>query len=276
MKLIAPLAGAAVYSWRGGGAVAVLSAAMPLLAAAMYGLLRLPAVPAGVPPSRPRARFRDGLAVLGRRPRVRNPVLVAGVAIGLSGFTVASLYARVTDGLGLPSTFLGVLAGAQGAGSILSGLVAGRVLARRGPAGVAAAGAALFAAGCLLWCLPWWPALVTGSVTVGVGLPWALVAAVTAVQTGTPDRLLGRVSATANTVMFGPIALTNPLGAAAVHAGARVPLIIAAAGALTAALVSRSAEAGQDHRADGDEDQRDEPVAVPVDQGDHPPVRAEP
>lgn len=210
------------------------------------------------------------------RPRVRNPALLAGVAIGLSGFTVASLYARVTEGLDLPSTFLGVLASAQGAGSISGGLVAGRVLARRGPATVAAAGAALFAAGCLLWCLPWWPALIAGSVTVGVGLPWTLVAAVTAVQTGTPDRLLGRVSATANTVMFGPIALTNPLGAAAVHAGARVPLIIAAAGALTAALVSRSAEAGQDDRADRDEDQRDEPVAVPLDQGDHPPVRSEP
>ena len=276
MKLIAPLAGAAIYSWRGGGAVAAVSAAMPLLAAAMYGLLRLPATLAGPPRSHPRGGLRDGLAVLVRRPRVRNPALLAGVAIGLSGFTVASLYARVTEGLDLPSTFLGVLASAQGAGSISGGLVAGRVLARRGPATVAAAGAALFAAGCLLWCLPWWPALIAGSVTVGVGLPWTLVAAVTAVQTGTPDRLLGRVSATANTVMFGPIALTNPLGAAAVHAGARVPLIIAAAGALTAALVSRSAEAGQDDRADRDEDQRDEPVAVPLDQGDHPPVRSEP
>jgi len=276
MKLIAPLAGAAIYSWRGGGAVAAVSAAMPLLAAAMYGLVRLPATPAGPPRSHHRSRLRDGLAVLRSRPQVRNPVLLAGVAIGLSGFTVASLYSRVTEGLDLPSTFLGVLAGAQGAGSIAGGPVAGRMLARRGPATVAAAGAALFAAGCLLWCLPWWPALIAGSVTVGVGLPWTLVAAVTAVQTGTPDGLLGRVSATANTMMFGPIALTNPLGAAAVHAGARVPLIIAAAGALTAALVSRSAEAGQDDRADRDEDQRHEPVAVPLDQGDHPPVRSEP
>jgi MFS family permease len=276
MKLIAPLAGAAIYSWRGGGAVAAVSAAMPLLAAAMYGLLRLPATPAGRPRSRHRSGLRDGLAVFRCRPQVRNPVLVAGVAIGLSGFTVASLYSRVTEGLDLPSTFLGPLASAQGAGSIAGGLVAGRMLARRGPATVAAAGAALFAAGCLLWCLPWWPALIAGSVTVGVGLPWTLVAAVTAVQTSTPDRLLGRVSATANTMMFGPIALTGPLGAAAVHAGARVPLIIAAAGALTAALVSRSAETGQDRRADHDEDQRDEPVAVPLDQGDHPPVRSEP
>src|SRR4051812_17036663 len=82
MKLIAPLAGAAIYSWRGGGAVAAVSAAMPLLAAAMYGLLRLPATPTGPPRSRHRSGLRDGLAVVRRRPQVRNPVLLAGVAIG--------------------------------------------------------------------------------------------------------------------------------------------------------------------------------------------------
>jgi hypothetical protein len=88
------------------------------------------------------------------------------------------------------------------------------------------------------WCLPWWPALIGGSLAVGVGLPWALVAAISAVQAGTPDRLLGRVSATATTVMFGPIALTNPLGAAAVHLGPRIPLAIAAlVGMMTAVAV---------------------------------------
>jgi hypothetical protein len=71
--------------------------------------------------------------------------------------------------------------------------------------------------------------MVAGSVAVGVGLPWTLVAAVTAVQDGTPDRLLGRVAATANTAMFGPIALTNPLGAVAVHGGPRAVLLAAAA-----------------------------------------------
>src|SRR5690349_22376714 len=47
MKLVAPAAGAGLYTWHGGPAVAVLSAAMPILAAALYAALRLPpAIPA--------------------------------------------------------------------------------------------------------------------------------------------------------------------------------------------------------------------------------------
>jgi MFS family permease len=243
MKLVAPLAGAGLYAWHGGAAVAVLSAAMPVLVALLYTRIRL-ITPVGPVPgghvgdgtgaAAPGARA--ALAVLRRVRAVRVPVLVAAVAIGLSGFTVASLYARVTDGLGLPSTFLGVLASAQGAGSIAGGLAVGRLIARVGTASLAAAGALVFAAGCVAWCLPWWPAVVAGSVAAGVGLPWALVAAVTAIQEGTPDHLLGRVAATANTAMFGPIALTNPLGAVAVHGGPRGVLLTAAAAAAVAAL----------------------------------------
>ena len=52
---------------------------------------------------------------------------------------------------------------------------------------------------------------------VGLGLAWALIAGITAIQTETPDHLLGRVAATSNTVMFGPVAGALPLGSALVH-----------------------------------------------------------
>ncbi|GAB3839863.1 hypothetical protein GCM10029963_07580 [Micromonospora andamanensis] len=80
--------------------------------------------------------------------------------------------------------------------------------------------------------------VVTASVLAGLGLPWALVAAVTAVQTHSPDALLGRVAATANTLMFGPIAATTPLGSAAVLLGPRPPLVLAAAVCLTACALT--------------------------------------
>jgi hypothetical protein len=222
MKLIAPLAGAGLYAWQGGGTVAVLSAAMPILAAGLYAALRLDRPPVETGRARPQLRtiLQDG--------RIRTPVLVAAIAIGMSGFATTSVYARVTTGLGLPATFLGVLGTAQGAGSILGGLVVGRIIAHRGARTTAAIGAVVFGAGCLSQCLPWWPAVVAGSVVIGIGLPWTLVAGVTAVQIHTPDHLLGRVSATATMVMFGPIALTNPLGAAVVHLGPRVALVAAA------------------------------------------------
>ena len=238
MKLVAPLAGAGLYAWRGGPTVAVLSAVMPVLVAALYAMLRLTRTPSGLAPPRQRG-LRAGLAVLFGQPAIRVPVCLAAVSIAMSGFTTAGFYAVVTTELHLPATFLGVLVSAQGAGSVAAGLAVGRLVARWGAVAVAAAGAVLFAAGCLGRCLPWWPGVAAASVVAGVGLPWTLVAAVTALQTHTPTDLLGRVSGTANTAMFGPIALAIPLGAGAVHLGSRTPLVVAAGICLAAAAVVR-------------------------------------
>src|SRR5256885_1017579 len=49
MKLVAPLAGAGLYAWRGGHAVAALCAAVPALVAAMYARVRLPGPVPGPP-----------------------------------------------------------------------------------------------------------------------------------------------------------------------------------------------------------------------------------
>ena len=235
MKLVAPLAGAGLFAWRGPVPVVLLGATMPLVTAGCYALLRLNSGVAGrqvVP-----GTVRDGLRVLFRDPVIRTPVLVAAAAIGLSGLTNAAVLARIVHGLDLPATYLGFVTTAQGAGSILSGLLVGRLLARLSAAKVATAGAVLFGAGCLAWCLPWFAMALAGSVLIGLGLPWTLIAGVTAVQTGTPDHLLGRVSATASTVMFGPVAIAIPLGAALVHFGARGPLLLAAVLALVAATI---------------------------------------
>ncbi|HEU4424701.1 MAG TPA: MFS transporter [Pilimelia sp.] len=239
MKLVAPLAGAGLYAWYGGRAVAVLSAAMPALSAVLYGALRLTRPTPDPAPVRNR-RISTGLAVIRGRRVLRVTVSLAAVSIAMSGFQTAPTYSLVTTDLGLPATFLGVLTSAQGAGSIVGGLVVGRLLAWRDPIAVGVAGTVLFGTACLVRCLPWWPATVAAGVIAGVGLPWTLVAAVTAVQTHTPAALLGRVAAMANTAMFAPIALAIPLGSAAVHAGSRPPLVAAAAVCLTAAAVMPS------------------------------------
>ncbi|MGV9214019.1 MFS transporter [Micromonospora sp. RB23] len=237
MKLVAPLAGAGLYGWRGGHAVAVLSAAMPTLVAVLYLAVRLNRAPPERSTRRDRG-LRSGLVLLAGQRSIRVPVLLAGVSIAMSGFVTAALYTIVVTDLRLPTTFLGVLASAQGAGSILGGLVVGRLLTRRGPVAVGVAGTLLFAAGCLVRCLPWWQGTMAGAVVAGVGLPWTLVAAVTAVQTHTPAALLGRAAATANTAMFGPLVLAIPLGSVAVHLGGRPPLLAAAALCALAATAS--------------------------------------
>jgi MFS family permease len=177
-----------------------------------------------------------GVALMFRLPAVRIPVLVAAVAIAMSGLTNAAVLAHLVDDLHLPSTRLGLVTSAQGAGSILSGLLVGRLLARLGPTRVAVLGAVLFGVGRLAWVLPWFPPALAGSLVIGLGLPWTLIAGITAIQTETPDHLLGRVAASSNTVMFGPVALAIPLGSAMVHLGSRTPTLTAVALSFTAAL----------------------------------------
>jgi MFS family permease len=228
MKLLAPLAGAGLYAWHGPIPVVLICSAMPPLAAACYALLRLNPVPASAFREPERGEIRAGLDALFRNPAVRAPVLVAAAAIGLSGLVNAAVIGQVVHGLHLPATRLGFLSTAQGAGSIVSGLLVGRLLSRLSPLPVAALGAAVFATGCVSSSIPWWPAMIAGSALAGLGLVWSLIAGVTAVQTRTPDHLLGRVAATSNTVMFGPVAVAIPLGSAAVHFGP-APLFLATA-----------------------------------------------
>ncbi|SBT40372.1 MFS transporter [Micromonospora auratinigra] len=271
-KLVAPLVGAGLYAWRGGHLVALVSAALPVLVALLYLTVRLTdpppapsapvsdgapdiapgdaaatvgAAPDGVPgtactalPTGRDRGLRAGLRVLRRDPVLRRSVGLAAVVIALSGFTTAPLFQVVTVDLRLPSTFLGVLASAQGAGSLVAGVVVGRLITRHGPVPVAVGGAVLFAVSCLLRCAPWWPVTVAAGVLAGIGLPVALVAAVTTVQTRTPEPLLGRVAATANTAMFGPVAAAIPLGSVAVHLGGRPPFVVAAVVSLVAAAVA--------------------------------------
>ncbi|NYT94557.1 MFS transporter [Salinispora sp. H7-4] len=236
MKLVAPLTGIGLYAGQGGRAVGVLGV-VPVLVAALYAGLWL--APEPLERTRDRQRIpRARLAVLLGRTGILVPVSLASVSIAMSGFTTAGYYAMVTTELNLPATFLGVLAGVQGLGSILGGLIVGRLITRRGTAAVGIAGTALFAVGCLGRCLPWSPAMFGASVAVGVGLPWTLVAAVTATQRYTPAGVLGRASGLVNMAMFGPVALAIPLGAGAVQLGSTVPLSAAAGVCLAAAAIA--------------------------------------
>ncbi|MFF3849734.1 hypothetical protein [Streptomyces sp. NPDC002328] len=67
-----------------------------------------------------------------------------------------------------------------------------------------AAGIGLFALGVTLRAIPSTPVSPLASAMIGAGLPCVLIAAMTAVQRETPGDLLGRVAATANSIMFTP------------------------------------------------------------------------
>ncbi|WP_248493839.1 MFS transporter [Streptomyces sp. PLM4] len=181
MKLLAPLTGAALFTWYGGPAVALLDALTFLCAAALYTLLR---TPAPLPEPRPRHRPRGPL--LPPSPTLRALVTAGACTMLLAGVNGASLYAVVDTGLGRAPSWAGVLYAVQGAGSVATGLAAGTLMRRLGERGFAAGGCALFGLGVAARALPGDALVPAGSLLIGAGLPCFLIAALTAVQRETP------------------------------------------------------------------------------------------
>ncbi len=153
MKLIAPLAGAALFAWWGGPIVAVVASGTLVLSAVLYGLIRIP--------RRPRTTTKDdagvnghgrgvwsGLRYLYRDRTLRWIVVTASVSITMSGLTTAAVFEVISVDLHRPPEYIGVLASFQGAGSIAGGLVVGRMMARAGHPAVAVLGAVVFAIAC--------------------------------------------------------------------------------------------------------------------------------
>ncbi|MFJ7207391.1 MFS transporter [Streptomyces sp. NPDC098789] len=238
MKLLAPLLGAGLYLRFGGPSVALLDAATFVLAAAAFTLIRVREVPPARTARQPwTAQVSEGVRFLRTHPTLRRLVLTGAVTMGMAGVNGASVYAIVDSGLHRTPAFVGVLYAAQGVGSVLSGLLAGALLRRLPERVFTAAGVLLFALGVALRAVPSTPVALVASAMIGLGLPCALIAAMTAVQRETPSELLGRVAATANTLLLAPNAVFLALGAALLPlVDHRILIVTAAAVAACAAL----------------------------------------
>ncbi|MEW2330833.1 MFS transporter [Micromonospora chersina] len=212
MKLVAPLAGAGLFAAYGGHPVVLLDAATFALAALLLTLIRVREAPP--PPPEPWTRqLAEGLGHLRRHAPLRHLVACTGAAMLLIGINGALAYAVVDDGLHRPPEFNGVLGTAQGVGSLAGGLAAGALLRRLGDRRVTAVAAALLAGGLALRAAPGLLPVVAGTLAVGAGAPLVLITVWTAVQRETPNALVGRVSATVNTLTFGPGTLAVLAGA---------------------------------------------------------------
>ncbi|CAL9570693.1 hypothetical protein SUDANB70_04856 [Streptomyces sp. enrichment culture] len=227
MKLLAPLAGAGLYTACGGAGVALLDALTFLLAAGLYALLRVREERPARGSAGGRRQTVAGARHLWSHPGLR-PLVAAGAATMLcAGLSGGLVYAVVED-LGRSPAYAGVLYAAQGAGSVVLGLLAGPAVRRWGERRFAACGVGLLGAAVALRAVPDEHAALACSLAIGAGLPAVLVAALTAVQRETPGPLLGRVTATAHTLVFTPNVL-GLVGAAGLVGpfGHRAPLVVA-------------------------------------------------
>ncbi|WP_399923814.1 MFS transporter [Streptomyces kanamyceticus] len=216
MKLVAPLAGAGLFTAYGGARVALLDAVTFVLAAGMYALLRVREAARVRERASLRARTAEGARYLWGHERLRPVVVAGGLTMLTSGVSGATVYA-IVEGLGHSPAYTGVLYVVQGAGSVAVGVASGALLRCFGAWRFGGAGIALTGVAAVLSALPSDAAVLAGSFANGVGLPCVLIAGLTAVQRETPDALLGRVAATANTLMFAPTALGIAAGAALVE-----------------------------------------------------------
>ncbi|MFE5589749.1 MFS transporter [Streptomyces sp. NPDC056549] len=235
MKLIAPLVAAGLFAAYGGGPVALLDAASFAVAAAVFALMPVQEAR----PARPEARnwwreTAEGVRLL-RASRVLRPLVATGAfTMLLAGVNGAAIYAVVDRGLGHAPAYAGVLYAVQGVGSVLAGLLTGPLLRRIPERTLAAVGLALFAVAMgVRGALPYEATALAASAVIGLGMPWVLVAVMTAVQREAPAEAVGRVAASANTLVMAPNALAIALGAGLVAVtDVRVLLPLLAVGGL--------------------------------------------
>ncbi|MFJ9995894.1 MFS transporter [Streptomyces werraensis] len=216
MKLLAPLAGAGLYTAYGGSGVAVLDAASFLAAALVYVSLRVREERPARTRENGRSATAEGVRHLWRDPVLRPLVLAGGVTMLCAGVSGALTYAVVED-LGHSPAYAGVLYAVQGAGSVTVGLLSGPGLRRLGARRFAAYGIGLLAVAVALRAVPSDAVAWACAAAIGLGLPAALIAVLTGVQQRTPGPLLGRVTATANTLVFTPNVAGLAAGAALVE-----------------------------------------------------------
>ncbi|MER5961678.1 MFS transporter [Streptomyces sp. NPDC002057] len=214
MKLVAPLVAAGLFARYGAGPVVLLDAASFVLAAAVFALM--PVWEERPVRSGSRNWWREtaeGVRLLRASPVLRPLVATGAFTMLLAGVNGAAVHAVVDRGLGHSPAYAGVLYAVQGAGSVLAGLVAGPLLRRVPERVLAAAGLALFAGAVGVRALPYEATALAASAVIGVGLPWVLVAVVTAVQREAAAEAVGRVAATAHTLVLAPNAVAIALGA---------------------------------------------------------------
>lgn len=216
LRLVAPLAGAALFTAAGGAAVVLLDLATFLIAAGALALMRV-----GEPPPAPRTeRPLAALAAGARHLRVTVPLrrltVASGAALLVIGFSETLSFEIAGTGLHRDPGFVGVLIAFQGIGAVVGAATAAALVRRAGEIPLAGLGMLLYSAGTTLLVSGTLGVVVAGKVVIGLGIPWVVVALFTLLQRTTPGPLQGRVYSAVEVLIGTPQTISIALGAAAV------------------------------------------------------------
>ena len=240
LRLVSPLAGAALYANFGGGSLALLDAATFLVAIGMIATVRVTESP--IPPAERvamRERLLAGIRYLRTVPTLGRIVVAEVTAMLVLGF-YESLTFAVVAALGRPPSFFGVLMSVQAFGSVIGGLASAALIHRIGEGRTLGVALVAWVVASLVYMIPSMPVACIALIVFGVAVPLNAVALATATQRFTPARLIGRVAA--SITMLGNVAqtLSIAVGASLIDwVDYRVLLVIVAAGAAVALCVLR-------------------------------------
>jgi MFS family permease len=213
LRLVAPLAGAALFAAAGGAAVALLDAATFVIAAAALAAMRV-VEPAPAPRS---GRLVAELAAGARHLRVTVPrrqlTAASAAALLVIGFSETLTFEIAATGLGREPAFVGVLIAVQGVGAVAGAATAAPLVRRLGEGHLAGIGMVVFSVGVTLLTSGSLPVVLAGKVLFGVGIPWIIVALFTLLQRTTPGPLQGRVYSAVEVVAGTPQTVSIALGA---------------------------------------------------------------
>ncbi|MFI9560343.1 MFS transporter [Nonomuraea endophytica] len=212
IRLLSPLAGAALYSAIGGRALVGLTSVTFAVAIVMLLSISL-REPRPVPVKGNTLReITAGAAHLARTPLLAFTSVAVAVSFAVLGLLDSVDFAVIDEGLGRPASFFGVLMAIQGAGGICGGLLATRLIQRYGEARTVGVGLLSVSLGTALLAAPNLPVVICGFVAIGFGLPWLMVGYMTAWQRYASQEIVGRVAAAADLCTVGPQTLSIALG----------------------------------------------------------------
>src|SRR6266545_3162821 len=153
LRLVAPLAGAGLFAWLGGGSVAVVDAVTFLVAAATLAGVRVAERAPEPVQRRWRSELAAGVRHVTRTVVLRQMVIAVAVTVVVFGFSETLVFAVVDRGLQRPPSFLGVLLTVQGVAGLLGGLSAAPLIRRSSEGCLAGVGIAMVAAAAGGWLL---------------------------------------------------------------------------------------------------------------------------
>ena len=213
LRLVGPIAGAAMFALGSGKLVAVLDAVSFLVAALVIWAIDVEEQRPERVPMHWAAEVAEGARHIRRTPLLLHPTIALAMCLLVLGFSESAVYA-VVEAFDQPVEFVGPLVTVQGVGAIAAGILASRIIRRLGEPRSLVAGLVVLATGLgvIVVAQEVWQ-LLAGAVVLGAGIPLLIVSFNTILQKQTPGHLMGRVSTTTEVLTTTPQALSIALGA---------------------------------------------------------------